>query len=157
VKPSNVILRDGEVPVLVDFGLSGRHLRPGCGTVEYSAPEVLGIVPNDCVVSPLPTDIYALGCMAFEALTAELLFDGDDEASILGQHAAHDGWPARLTPFAHAADTLDLAKLIAACLRRDPRHRPNAGQARRAFAKLAARFADRTWPMVPRPAQRAAG
>ena len=157
VKPSNVILRDGEVPVLVDFGLSGRHLRPGCGTVEYSAPEVLGIVPNDCVVSPLPTDIYALGCTAFEALTAELLFDGDDEASILGQHAAHDGWPARLTPFAHAADTLDLAKLIAACLRRDPRHRPNAGQARRAFAKLAARFADRTWPMVPRPAQRAAG
>lgn len=157
VKPSNVILRDGEVPVLVDFGLSGRHLRPGCGTMEYSAPEVLGIVPSDCVVSPLPTDLYALGCTAFEALTAELLFDGDDEASILGQHTAHDGWPARLTPFAHAADTLDLAKLIAACLRRDPRHRPNAGQARRAFARLATRFADRSWPMVPTPAQRAVG
>ncbi|MFZ5891343.1 MAG: serine/threonine-protein kinase [Myxococcota bacterium] len=157
VKPSNVILRDGEVPVLVDFGLSGRHLRPGCGTVEYSAPEVLGIVPSDCVVSPLPTDVYALGCTAFEALTAELLFDGDDEASILGQHTGHDGWPARLAPFAHAAETLDLAKLIAACLRRDPRHRPNVGQARRAFAKVAARLSHVSWPLVPTRAQRAAG
>jgi hypothetical protein len=157
VKPSNVILRDGEVPVLVDFGLSGRHLRPGCGTVEYSAPEVLGIAPADCVLSPLPTDIYALGCSAFEALTAELLFDGDDEASILGQHTGHDGWPARLTPFAHSAETLDLAKLIAACLRRDPRHRPTAAQARRAFAKLAPRLSQLTWPLVPTPAQRAAG
>jgi serine/threonine protein kinase len=109
------------------------------------------------VLSPLPTDIYALGCSAFEALTAELLFDGDDEASILGQHTGHDGWPARLTPFAHSAETLDLAKLIAACLRRDPRHRPTAAQARRAFAKLAPRLSQLTWPLVPTPAQRAAG
>src|SRR6185436_16989670 len=28
VKPSNVILREGDTPVLVDFGLSGRQLRP---------------------------------------------------------------------------------------------------------------------------------
>jgi eukaryotic-like serine/threonine-protein kinase len=157
VKPSNVILRDAEVPVLVDFGLSGRHLRPGCGTVEYSAPEVLGIVPSDYAVSPLPTDLYALGCTAFEALTAELLFDGDDEATILGQHTAHDGWPARLTPFAHAPGTLEVAKLIAACLRRDPRHRPSASQARRAFAKVLPRMAEAAWPLVPIRAQRAAG
>jgi serine/threonine protein kinase len=157
VKPSNVILRDAEVPVLVDFGLSGRHLRPGCGTLEYSAPEVLGVVPNGCPLSPLPTDLYALGCTAFEALTAELLFDADTETALLGQHVTHDGWPARLTPFAHAADTVDLAKLIAACLRHDPRHRPSATQARRAFAKVATRFKQTAWPLTPRPGQRAVG
>ncbi|MGC4088589.1 MAG: serine/threonine-protein kinase [Polyangiaceae bacterium] len=157
VKPSNVILRDGQMPVLVDFGLSGRHLRPGCGTLEYSAPEVLGIAPADCVLSPLPTDLYALACTAFEALTAELLFDADDEATIMGLHAGHDGWPPRLTPFAHAPDTLELAKLLAACLRRDPRNRPSASQARRAFAKVAARLAHVSWPLVPSKPQRAAG
>ncbi len=157
VKPSNVILRNGEVPVLVDFGLSGRHLRPGCGTVEYSAPEVLGVVPHDMTVTPLPTDIYALGCTAFEALTAELLFDGEDEASILGQHVGHDGWPSRLTPYAHSAETLELAKLFAACIRQDPRNRPSATQARAAFAKVAPRLAQSAWPLRPAPAQRAAG
>ena len=41
VKPSNVILREGKTPTLVDFGLAGRHLRPGCAT-GYGAPEVWG-------------------------------------------------------------------------------------------------------------------
>jgi eukaryotic-like serine/threonine-protein kinase len=40
IKPSNVILRDGQTPVLVDFGLSGRQLRPGCGTLEYCGGQV---------------------------------------------------------------------------------------------------------------------
>ncbi|MCS6857438.1 MAG: protein kinase, partial [Sandaracinaceae bacterium] len=47
VKPSNVILRDedgldGPLPeraVLVDFGLAGRKIRPGCATPNYGAPE----------------------------------------------------------------------------------------------------------------------
>jgi hypothetical protein len=158
VKPSNVIMRDGEVPVLVDFGLSGRHLRPGCGTIDYSAPEVLGVVIEGHASSPLPTDLYAFGCTAFEALTAELLFDGDAEAEVLGQHLGHDGWPARLTPFAHSPGTAEFAKLIAACLRRDPRHRPTALQARTALAKLAPRLAHSPWPLVAsRPQKVAAG
>ena len=63
VKPSNVILRDGKTPVLVDFGLSGRALRPGCGTIEYTAPEVLGVVPQGVSPSAVAADIYAFGCL----------------------------------------------------------------------------------------------
>jgi hypothetical protein len=156
VKPSNVILRDGEVPVLVDFGLSGRHLRPGCGTLDYSAPEVLGVVPEGWNVSPLPTDLYAFACMSFEAMTTALLFDGEDEAAIVNEHVAHDGWPARLTPFAHCSETAELAKLLAACLRQDPRHRPTATQARAALRKIRARLGSAPWPVVPLLAPQAA-
>ena len=42
LKPSNVVLRRDEQAVLVDFGLAGRHIRPGCATGAYGAPEVWG-------------------------------------------------------------------------------------------------------------------
>src|SRR6185503_14834534 len=45
IKPSNVVLRGAVSPVLVDFGLAGRRIRPGCGTSSYGAPEVWGIAP----------------------------------------------------------------------------------------------------------------
>ncbi|HEX3774626.1 MAG TPA: serine/threonine-protein kinase [Polyangiaceae bacterium] len=147
LKPSNVILRDGETPVLVDFGLSGRKLRPGCGTLDYCSPEVLGTVPADYVPSPLPADIYAFACMAYEALTAQLLFDAEDESSILSLHVAHDGWPDRLAEFAQIPEYLDLAKVLAACLRQDPRKRPTATQAREAIARTGKSLANRAWPL----------
>jgi hypothetical protein len=148
LKPSNVILRDGETPVLVDFGLSGRKLRPGCGTLDYCSPEVLGTVPADCEVpSPLPADIYAFACMAYETLTADLLFDAEDEMSIMSLHVAHDGWPARLAALARIPEYSDLAMVLAACLRQDPRKRPTAPQARRAIAKASKSLLDRPWPL----------
>jgi eukaryotic-like serine/threonine-protein kinase len=147
LKPSNVILRDGETPVLVDFGLSGRKLRPGCGTLDYCAPEVLGTVPADYVPSPLPADIYAFACMAYEALTAQLLFDAEDEASILSLHVAHDGWPDRLAELAQIPEYLEFARVLAACLRQDPRKRPTATQAREAVARTCRPLRDRPWPL----------
>jgi len=147
LKPSNVILRDGEIPVLVDFGLSGRQLRPGCGTLDYCSPEVLGAAPPDYVPSPLPADIYAFACMAYETLTAQLLFDGEDETTILNLHVSHDGWPDRLAIFAQIPDYKDLAMVLAACLRQDPRKRPTAGQARAAIAKASKYLRDRPWPL----------
>ena len=148
LKPSNVILRDGETPVLVDFGLSGRKLRPGCGTLDYCSPEVLGAVPADYdVPSPLPADIYAFACMAYETLTADLLFDAEDEMSIMSLHIAHDGWPTRLAALAQIPEYSDLAMVLAACLRQDPRKRPTAPQARRAIAKASKSLLDRPWPL----------
>src|SRR6478609_1546353 len=147
LKPSNVILRDGDIPVLVDFGLSGRKLRPGCGTLDYCSPEVLGTAPPDYVPSPLPADIYAFACMAYETLTGELLFDAEDETAILSMHVMHDGWPDRLARFAQIAEYRDLAMVLAACLRQDPRKRPTARQARSALAKASKHLHDRPWPL----------
>ncbi len=144
IKPSNVILRDGQTPVLVDFGLSGRQLRPGCGTLEYCAPEVLGLVESK---TPQPADMYAFACTAFEALTFELLFDAEDETSILSAHIAHDGWPDKLARLAHLADSAEIARLLAACLRREPKNRPTASQARRALRDLTPKLSGVSFPL----------
>jgi hypothetical protein len=148
IKPSNVILRDDEIPVLVDFGLSGRHLRPGCGTPEYCAPEVLGIIPDGYAPLPPAADMYAFACAAFELLTAELLFEGKDELSLISQHVSHDGWPRKLAALSRSAELRDLSVILAACLRRDPRDRPPANAARRALAKLRPRLAAHPWPIA---------
>ena len=47
LKPTNVVMRKGKEPVLVDFGLAGRHLRLGCGSGPYGAPEVWGLITGD--------------------------------------------------------------------------------------------------------------
>jgi serine/threonine protein kinase len=147
VKPANVILRDDGTAVLVDFGLSGRNIRPGCGTLEYCAPEVLGVVPEGYDASPSSTDIYAFACLAFEALTTKFVIDGRDETSMITQHIEHDGWPKRLSEFARVDGVRDLAMLLARCLRRDPRIRPSAREVRRALALPAHTLESREWPL----------
>jgi hypothetical protein len=158
VKPSNVILRDGETPVLVDFGLSGRQLRPGCGTLEYCAPEVIGVVPDGLHPIPQPADLYAFGCIAYEMLMAETLFIADGEMALLTLHVEHDGWPEKVARLGRDATFGDLGKLLARCLRRDPRKRPTAQQARAELASLAKRYRTLAWPLQigARSAQRTA-
>ena len=156
IKPSNIILRDDETPVLVDFGLSGLHLRPGCGTLEYCAPEVLGVVAPGHAPTPQPADMYAFACTAFEVLTAQLLFDAGDEMSLMSLHVSHDGWPQKLAALAHSPALADLSVILAACLRRDPRDRPTAAATRKAFAKARAKLRSFAWP-VSVPAAAAAG
>jgi hypothetical protein len=158
VKPSNVILRDGETPVLVDFGLSGRQLRPGCGTLEYCAPEVIGVVPDGLHPTPQPADLYAFGCIAYEMLMAETLFVAEGEMALLTLHVEHDGWPEKVARLGRDATFGDLGKLLARCLRRDPRKRPTVLQARAELASLAKRYRTLAWPLQigARTAQRTA-
>ncbi|MDX2052050.1 MAG: serine/threonine-protein kinase [Polyangiaceae bacterium] len=150
VKPSNVILREGSTPVLVDFGLSGRHLRPGCGTLEYCSPEILGAGPDGHSPSPLAADMYSFACTAYELLTTQLLFDAEDEMALMALQLGHDGWPKGLTRLAHTPGLRDLAVILAACLRHDPRHRPTASQARRALRDLAPSLGNVSWPISVR-------
>ncbi|MEZ4365762.1 MAG: protein kinase [Kofleriaceae bacterium] len=89
IKPPNVILRAdasgrGGAPVLVDFGLAGRSLRPGCGSPYYGAPEVWSSQP--VLTEPRPTDVYAYACIAYELLTGELLVDAETLPGVLSLH-----------------------------------------------------------------------
>ncbi|HMR76488.1 MAG TPA: serine/threonine-protein kinase, partial [Polyangiaceae bacterium] len=150
VKPSNVILRDGDTPVLVDFGLSGRQLRPGCGTLEYCAPEVLGLVPEGHTPSPMAVDLYAIGALAFELLTGRQLFDADDETQLAAQHVAHDGWPAPLAVLAEEPQLSEVAIVLAACLRRDPRQRATVDALRAKLRTVGRVLVERAWPVDER-------
>lgn len=77
VKPANVLLARADHVYLSDFGLAKRAgsigglTRPGSivARVEYVAPEQIKDDPIDARV-----DVYALGCLLFEALTGEAPF-----------------------------------------------------------------------------------
>ncbi|MFK7989969.1 MAG: protein kinase [Sandaracinaceae bacterium] len=154
VKPSNVILRDVDpvvsrtgVPVLVDFGLAGRTVRPGCATAHYGAPEVWGLVPDDHVPSPTATDVYAIGCLAFELLTGRELIHGASEVAVITAHLSHDGDMDALRWLAQDRDLAPLAEVISACVRQDPRQRCTIEELREGLAAVRAVISERRWPL----------
>lgn len=152
VKPSNVILRErakgSSEPVLVDFGLAGRHLRPGCATRNYGAPEIWGLAPEGALPAPMPADVYALGCVAYEVLTQDVLFAEQSEVAMIAAHVDHDGAPAPVSALAARAETRPLADWLSSCLRRDPRRRASATQLRAGLQRLAPALAALPWPLA---------
>lgn len=147
VKPSNVVLRPDGAAVLVDFGLAGRELRPGCATPPYAAPEVWGHVEDDGPAEPFAADVYAFGCLAFELLVGQPLFVGDHVLALLGAHLDHDGCPPGVAALAADPATAPLADVLARCLRKSARARCTADEARAALAALAPALAALDWPL----------
>ena len=89
VKPANILITGHDHVYLTDFGLT-KHAssisgltRTGqwVGTVEYTAPEQIEGAP----VSPR-ADVYALGCVLFEALTGQTPFKRDNDLATLWAH-----------------------------------------------------------------------
>ena len=87
-KPGNVLL-DGDRALLTDFGLSkllgsnARLTAPGrmVGTAQYLSPEQI----RGQDVTPR-TDVYALGCVIFEMLTASSPFDAESDFVLMYAH-----------------------------------------------------------------------
>jgi len=149
VKPTNVILRGGREPVLVDFGLAGRHIRPGCGTGCYGSPEVWGVVPEGVTASPLTADVYSFGCLAFEILTATTLFDAPSDVALISAHISHDGLPPPVKRLAGNPRTAEIGAFLFACLRHNPHDRAAVPSLREALARLTGLIADVRWPLDP--------
>ena len=149
VKPSNAILRDtDDQPVLVDFGLAGRKLRPGCATLCYGAPEVWD--ESTAAQSPAAlADVYSFGCFAYELLTAQTLFDGPSELAVISAHLNHDGLPPAIQQMAQKRELQPLATALFRCLRNDPRERAPVATLRREFTQLGEQIRDLTWPIRP--------
>jgi len=77
VKPGNIILRDGEKPVLLDLcaaALDPSDRAPGTdlvGSPAYLAPEVIDDLPSDG-----RADVFSLGVILYQMLTGRRPFDG---------------------------------------------------------------------------------
>lgn len=158
VKPSNVILRDPDgragplppsEPVLVDFGLAGRKVRPGCATAWYGAPEIWLPTPDGS--RPAPADVYAFACLAFETLTGVELFDGASEVELITAHIQHDGQPPGLVPYLHDPSTGALATLLVRALRKSPAERATIAEIRAGLAQLRPELEPLAWPLSARP------
>ena len=147
LKPSNVVLRAGTDAVLVDFGLAGRQLRPGCGTAFYCAPEVWGVVPDGARPTPMTADVYGFGCVAYELLTGKMLFEAPDVLGVVSAHVTHDGRPAGVTKMADTEGLGHAAAFLSHCLRHDPRHRPDVTALRGALRNVGSRIAHLPWPL----------
>ena len=126
VKPANFLLasgRDGHQHVyLADFGLTKRasalpELTVGgafVGTMEYSSPEQIRGEKLDS-----RSDLYALGCVAYQCLTGSPPFVRDDQAALLWAHLAVE--PAPLS--AQCPDLAGADAVFARCLAKSPQDR----------------------------------
>lgn len=145
LKPQNVVLRGGRDAVLVDFGLAGRHLRPGCATGPYGAPEVWAAETSGG--SPRAADVYAFGCVAYETLVGDVLFRADSELTQVAMHLAHDGFPDKLRALAQKPALQPLAELLFSTLRRDPQRRPTVARLRGDLERVGAALGATRWPL----------
>ena len=150
VKPSNVILRypnetgpqargrqgPSPAPVLVDFGLAGRKVRPGCGSPYYGAPEVWDTVSFGDRADPRLTDVYAFSCLAYEMLTGKTLFGGDALPAIIAAHLTHEEGPESLHWLRKHSQGGGVGDLLTLGLRREPRRRINLSDMRASLAEI---------------------
>jgi serine/threonine protein kinase len=127
VKPENVVLRADDTPVLVDFGImrrmagaAGREAlevdNQGAGTLAYMAPEQLRTTEIDA-----RADLYAIGCVLYEAACGRPPFLDDEHGSVVEQLTRR---PPR--PPSEIVDRIDsrLEDLILRLLAKLPHERP---------------------------------
>ncbi|MFN8595199.1 MAG: protein kinase [Anaerolineae bacterium] len=98
VKPSNILLQDGQWVQLMDFGLakivqSQTHLTAsgvGVGTPDYMSPEQAQGQPVDA-----RSDIYSLGVVLYQMLTGELPFKAETSLAVMMKHVTEEPPPLR--------------------------------------------------------------
>ncbi len=122
LKPANVLVETGGRVVLTDFGIAralvdeaARRTQGTAGTPMYMAPEQLSGGEVDA-----RADLYAVGLMLYEMLTAAMPFSGDSPLAVAF---------ARLRqpppdPRAKLAVPDALAERVLHCLAREPEERP---------------------------------
>lgn len=135
IKPNNILVVDGSA-VVTDFGIAkalSESQRAGhaaqatltqmgmaIGTPTYMAPEQIA---GDAGVDHR-VDIYAFGCVAFEALVGSPPFTADSLSALFAAHLTK-------VPIAVTERRPDvppsLSALVARCLEKDPQARPRGG------------------------------
>jgi eukaryotic-like serine/threonine-protein kinase len=140
LKPANIMLTRRSIKLL-DFGLAevaARRSGAGpqgkmIGTCQYAAPELV----RGKARGPA-SDIFGLGVILFEMLTARRPFEGLNEASVmLAVLHHHPPAPSSLRrSIPPAAD-----RLVQACLSKNPQKRPSATQLAASLGRLSRKIA----------------
>jgi hypothetical protein len=124
LKPQNIFVKPGDLPVIMDFGLAGRVAGAAsrevaevvtkiAGTPAYMAPEQIRSSGIDA-----RTDLYALGCVLYELVTSQPPFVGGHD--VLVRHLTREPVaPSQLVEGVPPA----LDALILALLAKKPRER----------------------------------
>jgi serine/threonine protein kinase len=128
LKPENIFLcdRPGQLDFvkLLDFGVAklerpeGRLTREGIalGTPEYMAPEQARGADVDG-----RTDLYAVGCIAFEMLTGRSVFQGSAAGDVMMKHVrTPPPSPREFNPLVPST----LEAVVLRCLAKSPKARP---------------------------------
>ena len=136
IKPANIyVCRMGleyDFVKVLDFGLvklSSKASADGLqtmltgdqrttGTPAYMAPEIILGESN----VDRRADVYALGCVAYYALTGQLVFEADTPMKMLLQHVQAEPVPPSQRTELPIPQELD--ELVLSCLQKDPNKRP---------------------------------
>ncbi len=139
LKPANILIGNQRGALLTDFGFArlmaensaSMSMSGGIvGTPGYIAPEVWEDNAADA-----PVDIYALGCIAYEMLTGDVLFKGQTPIQAMRAHDRGPQFPATWPEGVPAGITEVLGKALA----REPRTRyASAGALWQALSDLEA-------------------
>jgi serine/threonine protein kinase len=122
MKPDNVMFDEFGQVLLTDFGIAkamsgGRLTGTGMsiGTPHYMSPEQARAQAIDG-----RSDIYSLGVVAYQCLTGQVPFDGEDSFAIGYKHITEPLPPLTLT----GADDRQLYETIRRMMMKDPADRP---------------------------------
>ncbi|HXZ70011.1 MAG TPA: serine/threonine-protein kinase [Streptosporangiaceae bacterium] len=128
VKPGNILVVPGvagqhrDHVYLSDFGLTKRVTSLSgvtaqgqfIATMDYAAPEQIGSRPVDA-----RTDVYGLGCVAYQCLTGSVPFVRDNEAALLWAHLVERPPPVS----AHQVGLAPFDAAVARALEKNPEDR----------------------------------
>jgi serine/threonine protein kinase len=157
IKPSNLFLVDtgrGRPYVkLLDFGIAKLGAFEGQAAAQTRASVIVGtpdyLAPEQARGKPISvqTDLYSLGVVAFEMLTGQRPFRGENALQTMWMHVENE--PERPSAL-HSAVPSDVDDLVLWAMQKEPANRPkNAAEMRSHVLTLRSKYSAEPYTRVP--------